>query len=203
MSRAFWLTLLLRFVAASALCIFVYRAYDRWELTPTLTLALLVVGEVVTLAIYLTARITDDVSFKPIALLSTICATFFFLFVALGDGAKLAPLWVSAPLQLGGIIWQILSKATLRRSFGLLPANRGIVSDGPYRVARHPIYQGYLSSHLGFLVGNFTTYNLALIAAVAFCQIIRIREEEALLLKDPKYQAYAGHVRWRLVPGIW
>lgn len=203
MSRAFWLTVFLRLIAASALSIFVYRAYDRWDLTPTLTLALLVIGEVITVLIYLTARITNDVSFRPIAVLSTICATFFFLFVALGDGTKLAPLWITASLQLGGIIWQIVAKATLRRSFGMLPANRGIVSSGPYRIVRHPIYLGYMTAHVGFLLANFTTYNLTLIAAVAFCQVIRIREEEALLRKDPQYQDYAGRVRWRLVPGLW
>lgn len=203
MSRAFWLTLAMRVIAASALGIFVLRAYDRWELTPTLTLALLVIGESITLLIYITARITNDVSFKPIALLSTLTATFFFLFVALGDGTQLAPLWVSASLQIAGICWQILAKATLRRSFGLLPANRGIVSTGPYRLVRHPIYMGYLTSHTGFLLGNFTWLNFSLIVAVAFCQIVRIYQEEELLLKDPEYQAYAGRVRWRLAPGLW
>lgn len=203
MSRAFWLTVLMRIVAASALSVFVYRAYDRWDLTPTLTLALLVIAESITVVIYLTARITKDVSFTPIAVLSTVCATFFFLFVALGDGTKLAPLWLTASLQLAGIIFQIAAKAWLGRAFGLLPANRGIVSGGPYRLVRHPIYLGYMTSHLGFLLANFQVHNLTLILAVAFCQIIRIREEEALLLKDPKYQAYAERARWRLVPGIW
>ena len=203
MSRSFWLTLAMRVIAASALGLFVHRAYERWDLTPTLTLALLVIGESITLLIYITARITNDVSFKPIALLSTLTATFFFLFVALGDGTKLAPLWITASLQFAGICWQILSKATLRRSFGLLPANRGIVSTGPYRLVRHPIYMGYMTSHIGFLLANFTVYNLSLIAAVAFCQIIRIREEEALLGKDTAYQAYTRQVRWRLLPGLW
>jgi protein-S-isoprenylcysteine O-methyltransferase Ste14 len=203
MSRSLLLTLLLRAIATSAMCIFIWRAYEAWQLAPSLTLALLVLGECVTIAIYLTARITNDVSFRLIAVLSTICATFFFLFITLDYGAKLVPLWVSAPLQLGGIVWQIVSKATLRRSFGLLPANRGIVSTGTYRFVRHPIYFGYLSSHLGFLLGNFGLYNVALIVAVAFCQIIRIREEEALLLNDPEYQNYAQRVRWRLLPKVW
>ena len=35
-------------------------------------------------------------------------------------------------------------KLSLGRSFGLLPANRGIVCAGVYRVVRHPIYLGYV-----------------------------------------------------------
>jgi protein-S-isoprenylcysteine O-methyltransferase Ste14 len=203
MSRAAIITLLLRVVAASAMGIFIWRFYEAWQITPSVTTALLAVGELVTIAIYLTARITNDVSFRLIAILSTICATFFFLFVVLDYGIALVPLWISAPIQLGGIIWQIASKATLRRSFGLLPANRGVVTHGPYRLVRHPIYFGYLASHIGFIIGNFGLNNLVLILAVAFCQIVRIREEETLLLKDEKYQAYVQKTRWRLLPGIW
>ena len=38
----------------------------------------------------------------------------------------------------------IAGKVVLGRSFGLVPANRGIVARGPYLLVRHPIYAGYL-----------------------------------------------------------
>ena len=38
----------------------------------------------------------------------------------------------------------------LGRSFGVAPANRGIVVRGPYSFVRHPIYTGYLITHTGF-----------------------------------------------------
>ena len=31
-----------------------------------------------------------------------------------------------------------------------MPANRGVVSTGLYRLVRHPIYLGYLITHAGF-----------------------------------------------------
>jgi protein-S-isoprenylcysteine O-methyltransferase Ste14 len=47
----------------------------------------------------------------------------------------------------------------LGRSFGLLPAQRGLVVVGPYRFVRHPIYFGYLIGHIGFLLVNFSWRN--------------------------------------------
>ena len=43
----------------------------------------------------------------------------------------------------------IAGKITLGRSFGIVPANRGVVTAGRTLV-RHPIYTGYLVSHLAF-----------------------------------------------------
>ena len=55
-----------------------------------------------------------------------------------------------------GLIVVIVGKMSLGRSFGLMPANRGIVSTGLYRVVRHPIYLGYLITHVGFVAANPT-----------------------------------------------
>ena len=43
----------------------------------------------------------------------------------------------------------VVGKISLGRSFGLIPANRGIVSTGLYRLARDSIYLGYLITHVG------------------------------------------------------
>ena len=43
-----------------------------------------------------------------------------------------------------GLAVVIVGKMTLGRSFGVVPANRGVVVGGPYRLVRHPIYTGYL-----------------------------------------------------------
>ena len=45
--------------------------------------------------------------------------------------------------QLTGLLVED-GKLSLGRSFGLMPANRGVVSTGMYRLVRHPIYLGYL-----------------------------------------------------------
>ena len=53
-----------------------------------------------------------------------------------------------------GLAIVIAGKMTLGRSFGLMPANRGIVSSGVYRIVRHPIYLGYLITHVAFIFAN-------------------------------------------------
>ena len=195
-------TITLRALTATALCIFLWRAVTQWLQQPTLTLTLVIIGELVTLAIYLSARPAKEATFRLIAVASTLFATFFFMFVVLRPGLVLAPLWLTAALQVLGIVWQVISKLSLGRSFGLLPANRGVVTHGTYRVVRHPIYLGYLIGHLGFLLASFSVYNLALFSALYFFQGLRIWEEERLLKSDPIYAQYMQQTKYRILPGL-
>ncbi len=71
--------------------------------------------------------------------------------------ATLAPEVVTVGVSVIGLLVVIAGKMSLGRSFGLIPANRGIVSTGLYRVVRHPIYLGYLITHVAFVAANPTT----------------------------------------------
>ena len=84
----------------------------------------------------------------------------------------------------------------------LLPANRGIVSSGLYRLVRHPIYLGYLFTHGAFLVANPSWWNLAALATADVALLVRSAYEEETLRQDPVYARYATRVRWRVVPGV-
>ena len=68
-----------------------------------------------------------------------------------------------------------VAKVVLGRSFGLLPAQRGLVTAGPYRIVRHPIYFGYLIGHIGFLLVNFSWRNAAVLALLYVAQVVRIQ----------------------------
>ena len=48
-----------------------------------------------------------------------------------------------------GLVLVVVGKMALGRSFGIVPANRGVVVRGPYTLVRHPIYTGYLITHVG------------------------------------------------------
>ena len=101
-----------------------------------------------------------------------------------------------------GLSVVIAGKITLGRSFALLPANRGIVSTGVYRVVRHPIYMGYLVGHVAYLLANPSLWNItALVLADAALLVRAVREEKTLAL-DPAYREYQQKVRWRVAPGI-
>jgi protein-S-isoprenylcysteine O-methyltransferase Ste14 len=97
-------------------------------------------------------------------------------------------------------IWGYL---TLRRSLGLVPAHRGLVTSGIYGFVRHPLYASYVLAEIGYLAQSPRLWNLGVLALVWTCQLIRIRSEERLLSEDPAYRAYSRRTRWRLLPGLW
>lgn len=123
----------------------------------------------------------------------------FLVMPAGGQPGAWAPL--GAFLLLSGTLFQISAKVCLGRSFGIIPAHRGLTFAGPYRIVRHPIYAGYLLCHLGFLVINPIPWNLIIYLACYGVQIPRLLIEEKLLSVDPSYQRYRQAVRYRLIPG--
>jgi protein-S-isoprenylcysteine O-methyltransferase Ste14 len=101
-----------------------------------------------------------------------------------------------------GLLVQVWAKLTLGRSLGLVPAHRGLKISGPYRYVRHPMYAGYLLSHLAFLLVNPTWWNLAVYGLAYGLQVPRLLAEERLLRQDPNYHTYESMVRSRLIPGV-
>ena len=91
---------------------------------------------------------------------------------------------------------------SLARSFGIVASNRGVVQGGLYRWIRHPLYAGYLLSHVGFVIAYPTSWNLFCVLLADGAQLRRIDAEEQLLSMDPTYREYRARVRWRLVPGV-
>ena len=96
----------------------------------------------------------------------------------------------------------IAGKITLGRSFALLPANRGVVSTGLYQIVRHPIYMGYLVTHVAFLVASPSLWNIVALVAADAALLARAVCEEHTLAQDPAYRDYQTRVRWRVAPGI-
>lgn len=92
---------------------------------------------------------------------------------------------------------------SLGRSFGVVAANRGIKSRGPYALVRHPIYLSHSITMGGFVLANPTTFNALLLAVITTFQLLRILAEERVLTSSGDYAAYAARVRWRLLPGLY
>lgn len=109
---------------------------------------------------------------------------------------------VTMAFSAAGLCIVLGGKLSLGRSFGLMPANRGIVSRGLYRFVRHPIYAGYLITHLGFIAAHATPWNIALLVAADAALMVRAIQEERTLALDPFYVAYQQRVRWRVMPGV-
>jgi len=118
------------------------------------------------------------------------------------DGVPLAPDAVTVIVSAIGLSLVIVGKISLGRSFGVVPANRGVVVRGPYSFVRHPIYTGYLITHLGFLAANPTPWNISLVLVGDAALIVRALMEERVLSSDVEYQGYCRRVGWHLVPGV-
>ncbi|HVL68958.1 MAG TPA: methyltransferase [Vicinamibacterales bacterium] len=116
--------------------------------------------------------------------------------------AALAPEALTVALSCAGLTIVIAGKVTLGRSFALLPANRGVVSSGIYGVVRHPIYMGYLVSHVAFLLASPSLWNIAALVIADTALLVRAVCEEQTLAQDAAYRAYQQRVRWRVAPGV-
>ncbi len=83
----------------------------------------------------------------------------------------------------------------LRYSISLEPAARGLVTRGPYAIARHPLYLAYLLSYAGLALQH-PTIQVLIIMAVWFAMTwARIRYEEGVLMAVfPEYAAYRMRV---------
>jgi protein-S-isoprenylcysteine O-methyltransferase Ste14 len=117
-------------------------------------------------------------------------------------GTAFAPDLATAIVSGVGLAVVIAGKVALGRSFGLMPANRGIVCTGIYRVVRHPIYAGYVITHLAFLAAHASPLNIVLLVVSDVSLFVRAVYEERTLALDPAYRGYMGRVRWRIVPGL-
>jgi len=164
--------------------------------------ALLVISESLGVFLILTRRCAKTVSTRPFDWALSLMAVNAPLLVAPAAASTLMPLQIATTLMLAGMVTQIAAKAALWRSFGLVPANRGIRTKGPYRIVRHPMYAGYTITHIGFLLGFPSLQNSLLYFATFLIEVIRLFREEAILKQDHLYRAYAARVRYRLLPGV-
>jgi protein-S-isoprenylcysteine O-methyltransferase Ste14 len=103
-------------------------------------------------------------------------------------------------IQLIGIVGIAASLLSLRRSFGIVPAHRGIRTGGLYNLVRHPLYASELSWMLGFVLANPSGWNIALWLCHFVLQFSRAAAEERFLADDPIYTQYRGRVKYRLLP---
>jgi protein-S-isoprenylcysteine O-methyltransferase Ste14 len=179
----------------------VKRLVVAGEPSAHLTNLLLLPSEGLAVLLVLIRRRQREVSRNPLEWALALAATCAPQLVSPG-GQPLVPAVAAAFLLFVGIIVQVHAKLSLGRSFGCVPANRGVKVAGPYGFVRHPMYAGYLLSHVAFLLFNPTVWNLAVYGLCYGLQVPRLLAEERLLARDPCYQAYCRQVRYRLIPGL-
>jgi protein-S-isoprenylcysteine O-methyltransferase Ste14 len=136
-----------------------------------------------------------------VALLSQVSVIAVGLFGARTDGGALVI--ASDLLLIAGLSFAIGSVIVLGRCFGVLPDVRGLVTRGPYRLVRHPLYLGELTAVFGIVLGSHDP----LWAGVAWLGCVGLQlartgyEERNIQAEFPEYAEYAARTK-RLIPGV-
>jgi protein-S-isoprenylcysteine O-methyltransferase Ste14 len=164
--------------------------------------AAILVSEGTVVLFMLLRRRPLTVTTRPLDWLAALLGTAAPMLIRPG-GHALAPPAIGLGLILTGFGLAMWGKLTLRRSFGLAAANRGVVASGAYNVVRHPIYAGYLLTYVGFFLNNPTVWNAALYGVTLGLIVVRIGAEENVLRLDPLYAAFMSRVRYRVAPGLY
>jgi len=103
-------------------------------------------------------------------------------------------------LAIIGVAISILAVNRLSVSFGVAPADRGLVTSGIYKLVRHPMYLGELMALLGAVISWISAWNALIVLVQIGLTVLRIRWEENLI---DGYAEYRQKVKWRLLPLIW
>jgi len=163
---------------------------------------LLLVSEALVVVLTIVRRRARLVDRSPEAAIATAISLVGPSLVRVSGASGLFPDAVTMIVSAVGLIVVIAGKLTLGRSFGIAPANRGVVVAGPYGFVRHPIYAGYLVTHAAFACAYPTPWNLAVLVVSDAGLIFRALCEERVLARDRTYQIYCRRVAWHLVPGV-
>ncbi|HEY6839047.1 MAG TPA: methyltransferase [Geobacteraceae bacterium] len=104
-----------------------------------------------------------------------------------------------------GALWEMTAATTLtvaglwslRRSFSITVEARSLVTAGPYRFVRHPVYLGEILAAAGVTIIRFSPANALILILFVAVQLFRARREEEKLSRTfPAYRAFAAQSRW-------
>jgi len=129
--------------------------------------------------------------------------------MAAGGVALLAnhSLFSPSPWAIGGQVAAASLMLWARRTFGRRsfhatadPTEGGLVTTGPYRFIRHPIYTAACLFVFSGAAAHFSAVSAALFLLVLAGALLRMAGEERLVvLRYPEYREYAART-WRMVP---
>jgi hypothetical protein len=195
--------LLARATVASLFVLLSVNLLAEFSRTHHVTGLLLLVSESLVVVLTVLRRRTRLVDRSSVAAIVTAISIAGPPLLRAGETAGLAPDAGTAAASALGLVLVIAGKLTLGRSFGIVPANRGVVVGGPYALVRHPIYTGYLVTHGAFVAAHPSLWNICVVLCADTALVVRALMEERMLGGDDRYRAYCRRVVWHLIPGVY
>ena len=136
------------------------------------------------------------------AAIFTMSAGLVYFYAPVADSNDLVQ-GIAAVFGITGLSLAIYALRWLGRSFSVLPEARRLVTDGPYRVVRHPLYVAEALSTLGVTLQLQQPVGILIAAAIYLGQLARMGYEEEVLERSfPEYASYRKRT-YRLIPFIY
>lgn len=188
---------------ATVYALFAVVHLQNWLETGALKGLGVVFQESLIVALFVARRPATQTSRSVLAWLATGVGAFGVLLLRPSGESigGLGTLW--SAMQVVAAVGYVTSLGFLGRSFGIVPAYRGLRTNGPYAWVRHPVYASYFVGTLGYILESPSMWNVAVFAIQTLGQVVRMDHEELVLSTDPEYRTYMERVRWRLVPGLY
>ena len=106
-----------------------------------------------------------------------------------------------------GLVIAILARRTLAGNWSStieLKVDHELVTTGPYRLVRHPIYTGILTMALGLALSSGTVGALVFLLLILSYLVFKLRREEALMAEHfpEQYPEYRRATK-ALLPFVW
>lgn len=204
---AVWIHAILRAGAVVVFSWFLWRRlgeYDRFLLKPLWALETVIYG--LFLVAYLVRRAPRSRSrgWREILVpLVGAMAPFAFLLTPPGGpvGESREGLQAIFWGMTGGTALTVWALWTVRRSFSITVEARELVTEGPFRFFRHPMYLGEIVTGGAVVCWRPSVWNTALFASFVFLQLLRARMEENKLFHvfGEDYGTFASS-RWWFLP---
>jgi len=105
-------------------------------------------------------------------------------------------------LAIALMVWARMTFGWRSFHYAANPTKGGLITSGPYRFIRHPIYAAIMYFAIAGVAGNLSWPSAAMLAVVCLGSGVRIFCEERLLIADyPEYTEYAQRTK-RLMPYV-
>lgn len=126
-----------------------------------------------------------------------------YRFMAEGPALALA----SVALVLAGLLVAYWARLHIGRNWSgqvMVKVGHTLITSGPYRWIRHPIYAGMTLALVGTALASGALYGFLGLALILFGFLVRVRQEERLMRETfpGEYVEYSRHSA-RLIPGIY
>jgi len=121
------------------------------------------------------------------------------------------PLWCVLPgvllfLSAMGLICWVMTVNRFAESTVRIQSerNHAVVSSGPYRIVRHPMYVGMFLMYPATALMLGSGWAMVVAALILALILWRTAREDNFLLQNLQgYPEFAAHTRYRLIPGLW